>query len=199
MATFNDFLPDIRIQAYDLFDEKVEQYLRDTMIDFAIKTGCLTANAEIELDAGEWDATVEIETMATETPVNTLWVRRTDNNQMLTPTGFNGGQYGEPLRYKDMGAKLIFDRAPPKSVPMIAFCMVKPKHNATSFNNLFLTEYKEAIGQGALYRVCLTPGGRWFNPDMAQVHKINYDNLLRQAKAAVITAHHSHVQPVRFV
>jgi len=197
MATTSDFIPDIRIEIADLFDEKVEQYLRETMIDFATKTGCLTANAEIELDAGEWDSVVEIETMSTETPIKTLWVKR--NDQYLTETGFNGGQYGDPLRYKDMGAKLIFDKAPDELIYMTALCMVKPKHNATNFNNLFLTDHKEAIQQGALYRVCMTPGGRWFNPEMGQFHKVNYDNLLRQAKAAVITAHHSHVQPVRFV
>jgi hypothetical protein len=197
MATFADFIPNMRLEIADLFDEKVEQYLRETMIDFATKTGCLTANAEVALDAGKWGAVIEVETMLTETPFKTLWVK--DNLTYLKESGFDGGKSGMPSLYKDLGATLIFDRAPVSPLVFTAFCMVKPKYDATNFNNRFLTDYKEAIEQGALFRVCMTPGGRWFNPEMAQFHKVNYDNLLRQAKASVITAHNAYVQPVRFV
>jgi hypothetical protein len=196
-TTFDDLMPDIRITASGLFEEKVYAYLRDTMVDFSVKTGCLLANAEIELDRGEWEAELFIDSSSIEIPFKTLWVK--DGNRKLVESSVMIGSFGVPASYMDLRTKLVFDRAPDQSMTFTAACMVKPKGTAVRFNDVFNNDYREAIIHGASMRICLTQGGSWFNPDMAQYHKQQYDDALRQTKAEVLMRHHKFVQPVRFI
>lgn len=65
----------------------------------------------------------------------------------------------------------------------LRFCLA-PAKDATSFPQFILTEYQEAITQGALARILSIPGKRWSGLSDPRKHRQAYLGLLGKAKAA---------------
>ena len=181
-----------------LFEDVVHRMVRDTCLDFARSTGAFQSDCEVELDAGESEASVLMDTSGSEDAMIVLQLARF-GFKIPKCDKVQTGLTGIPTCYRDVTMnKVAFNKIAAESLIFTGLSLAIPKRNAGSYRDEFL-QHKECLQHGVSAKVCLTRGGDWFNPDMAQYHAQEYSRLKQRAKAEAMQRLNQYVQVVRFI
>lgn len=75
---------------------------------------------------------------------------------------------------------------------------IKPTRDATEVDDILFDDYAEVIGWGAKYRLLLSPGKEYTNPEMAQAAKGLFDRGMSRARNRMTRNHTRAQMSVRY-
>tara|TARA_S200000501_G_scaffold85564_1_gene78236 strand:+ start:1769 stop:2452 length:684 start_codon:yes stop_codon:yes gene_type:complete len=189
---YETLLPDILPMVIGCPDSLIESTIRASAIDFCERTGAY----QLELDPITTVANVyeyDLEAPTGTTVHKIMWV--TFNGTSLEPVTSelleqrkpkwrDSNYYGEPEYYVQQSGTSMW-LAPVPNVTtassVIVRAQLKPTHTSTACDEQIMNEYRDAIVNGALFRLLRMPGRDWSDLQGAGI----YSGLFAEA---VVTA-----------
>lgn len=193
MATFESLLPDVLPSVYGCSDPVAINAIRSAAIDFCVKSKAY----QQELDPVTTVANIfeyDLEPPRNAAVEKILWV--TYDGQKLEPisTGLleqrvpdwrDKTQAGIP-KYFVQQSNSIFFLAPIPAVTkvesVILRAVLKPTQTATEIADEVVDNHKDAIVNGALFRLLRTPAQDWTDYAAAQMYAALYSEGVREAE-----------------
>ncbi len=182
----------VRTEAHGAPDFVIERALRESAIEFCVKTDAYRLEPEIvQIIAGidEYDLT---------TPSGTELNHIIDiyrNRETLRPVSYSrvlevqgdGTQRSKPRYYAQRDNTSFFVAPIPSDLDTFrVLYSVKPTSTSTSLPDAIAKEHQETITQGALYRLQMMPNQPFTNPGNASNNKVLYERevgrTVRQVK-----------------
>lgn len=197
MAAYDDFMPYVLPEVPGAPEPIVTQHIRSACIDFCEKSLILTRDHDpITLVEKIVDYDLEPPTGYIVVKVMKAWLE----NQELTPLApdfvreasvynrlFSSYESApdRPRAYlqKDERSISVWG-VPDKNYAngLTLRVALKPSRASTTIENVVFEDYAEVIAHGALYRLMISPGKSYTNPEMAAVHKNLFDQGINVAR-----------------
>lgn len=181
----------VRPEAHGAPDFLVERALRDSAVDFCVKTDIYRPEPEdflVIANITEYEVSIP-----TGTELNhVIDVYR--NRETLSPVSYtrlleitgDGTQKGKP-KYYSQRDNTVFYLAPTPSEreTLKVLYSVKPSPSSTSIPDTIGEEYKEPLVHGAIYRLQMMTNQPWSNMGAAQSNKALFDQRVGQVTREV--------------
>lgn len=204
MALLSKFYPYVTVDVPGAAIPSVEVAVRDTCIDFCERTLVLQVDHDpITVIAGEPTYDFAPPDGYVVDKVMQMWLA----GERVPPTtadyiddsGYveRGSTYrASPYTFLQKDAR-TFSLAPtPQETVRNGVVMrvaIKPTRDATEVEDILFDDYAEVIGWGAKYRLLLSPGKEYSNPQHASVFKGLYDHAMSRTRVRV-TKNHTRAQ-----
>jgi len=204
MASYEDFFPYVMPEVIGAPEPLVVQAIRNTCIEFCEKSLILTRDHDpVTISQNIVDYDLEPPTGYLVVKVQKAWL----DNREITPLApdfvndpavynrlFSSYQArgSTPTAYLQKDARTISvwplpDRQYRNGLTMrIA---LKPTRASTTIEDEVFEDYAEAIGQGAAYRLQVSVGKAYTNPDMAVINKGFFDQAINVARQRASRGH----------
>lgn len=196
MATsYETLLPDIIPVVPTCPDTLIEGQIRAAAIEFCEKTGIYQAELDAVTTVG---GTYEYEL---EPPTGTsvhkiMWATydgkdlepiSTSLLEQRVPDWRNSSHYGDPEYFVKQGTNFWLVPVPSATLPQSTILRVqlKPTHRSNSCDDSVMGDYRDAIVNGALYRLLRMPGREWTDYSGAQIYgSLFAEGLVRAEREA---------------
>lgn len=183
MIPYSDFIPEIKLALGEIPDDVAESYVRQSAIDFCVRSQVLVRKVEIDMQAGV--TTYPVKTLGCEQIVSIQRIcagAQCQSLQLLThepcDTGLqaHGGVWFVPPNELRVTTAPTTDR----KGGIVVFVAVAPERDSCECDPILYERYHEAIINGALARLYLAKATPWHDKTLAEYH--------RQLAAQQITA-----------
>lgn len=207
MAIYEDFFPYVLPDVVGAPEPIVVHHIRNACIEFCSKTSILTRDHDpITVIQGQVDYDLEPPSGYLVVRVQKAWL----DNMPLDPVApdfvreaavynrlyesYNAGSVSTPRGFlqKDERSLSLWPRPDRKYKNGLTMRVaLKPTRSSTQIEDVILEDYAEAIAQGALYRLMVSPGKAYSNAEMAAINKGLFDQAINAAR---IKANHGHLR-----
>ncbi len=189
---YSDFTEFVRPHCQGVPGFMVENAIRDSAIEFCKRTGVYIPEAEeiiISIGVNDYDLTLPAGTelnYITDIFANTTRLSPISYSQLLHKIG-DGTDRGTPAYYSQRDNTSFFLAPIPAAADTLrVLCSLKPSATSTSIPDTVGKENREAITDGALYRLQMMPNQPFTNPNLAAAKKQLFDRevakTVRQVK-----------------
>lgn len=170
--SYETLLPEILPMVIGCPDTLIESTVRASAIDFCERTGAY----QLELDpittvANTYEYDLEAPTGTTVHRItwatfegNTLEPVSTELLEQRKPKWRDSDHYGDPEFYVQQSGSLVWLAPVPSDTTtssVIIRAQLKPTHSSTSCDEQIMNEYRDAVVNGALFRLLRMPGRDW--------------------------------------
>ncbi len=184
---FTDFASFVRQECQGVPDFMVERAVRDSAIEFCKRTGVYIPEAEevlITKGVNEYDVSIPSGTemnFITDVFNNKTRLQAVSWSELLQRVG-DGEEQGSPKYYSQKDNTTFYlAPIPDASDTLRVLYSLKPSASSTSIPDTVGKENREAITQGALYRLQLMPNQPFSNQGAAVVNKQFFDREVSKA------------------
>ena len=176
----------VRTEAHGAPDFIVERAIRESAVEFCVKTDVYRLEPEsVQVTVGidEYDLTIPSGTELN----HIIDVYR--GNRTLQPVSYSrllevkgdGSTTGQPRCYSQLDNTVFYlAPIPSKAETLSVLYSVKPTPTSTSIPDTIGKEYRETIVHGAIYRLQMMSGQPWMNMNGAQANKSLFDQRAGQ-------------------
>lgn len=176
----------VRTEAHGAPDFLIERAIRESAIDFCVKTDAYRLEPEnIQIIAGidEYDLTIP-----TGTELNHI-IDIYRNRETLSPVSYtrmlevqgDGSQRGKPKYYAQRDNTVFYVApVPSEKETLKVLYSVKPTSTSSSIPDTIGKEYRETLVHGAVYRLQMMASQPWSNMGAAQSNKMLFDQSAAQ-------------------
>lgn len=176
----------VRTEAHGAPDFLIERAIRESAIDFCVKTDAYRLEPEnIQIIAGidEYDLTIP-----TGTELNHI-IDIYRNRETLSPVSYtrmlevqgDGSQRGKPKYYAQRDNTVFYVApVPSEKETLKVLYSVKPTSTSSSIPDTIGKEYRETLVHGAVYRLQMMSDQPWSNMGAAQSNKALFDQTSAQ-------------------
>jgi hypothetical protein len=209
MAALTKFYPYVTVDVPSAAIPSVEVAVRDACIDFCERTLFLQVDHDpITAIAGEPTYEFSPPDGYVVDRIMQLWYDNVMLPPVVTDNAFQSSyvERGEDVRQDPQGYlqkdSRSFSLLPTPRVTLrngiVMRVAIKPTRVATEVDDILYDDYAEVIGWGAKYRLMLSPGKEYTNPEMAQAAKGLFDRGLSRARNRMTRNHTRAQMSVRF-
>lgn len=196
MATsYETLLPEILPMVPGCPDTLIENTVRQAAIEFCEKTGIY----QMELDpvttvGGVYE--YDLEPPSGTSVHKIMWVTHDGKDlepitttllEQRKPDWRNSDHYGCPEYFVKQGVSFWLAPVPAATMPMSTTLRVqlKPTHRSTACDDSVMSDYRDSIVNGALYRLLRIPGRDWTDYSGAQIYGTLFaEGLVRAEREA---------------
>jgi hypothetical protein len=194
MALLTKFFPYVTVDVVGAALPSVEVAVRDTCIDFCERTLILQADHD-PITAIKGIPTYEFappdgylvdKVMHMWFEGRLLWPVVTDSIQQSTYVERGDSTRAAPQAYMQKDSYTFTLLPTPDETKRNGIVMrvaLKPTRDATVVDDVLFDTFGEVIGHGAKYRLLLSPGKEYSNPQLAEAYKAMFDSGMSRARA----------------
>jgi len=191
--SYETLLPEILPMVAGCPDTLIENNIRASAIDFCERSGAY----QLELDPITTVANIheyDLEAPSGTTVHKIMWATfdgkdlepiSTNLLEQRKPNWRDADNAGKPEYYVKQSSSLVW-LVPTPNVTMVSSTILraqlKPTHSSTACDEQIMNEYRDAIVNGALFRLLRMPNQDWYDPSGAQMYGALYAEAITKAE-----------------